>query len=43
LADDRRAYGAPTEFKSNAKIGEWDLTEGGYVENTIHQTIYTSK
>ncbi len=32
------AYGAPTEFKSNAKIGEWDLTwKDGMLENTIHQ------
>jgi len=32
------AYGAPTEFKSNGKIGEWVLpwTEG-MLENTIHQ------
>lgn len=32
------AYGAPTEFKSNAKIGEWELTwKEGMLENTIHQ------
>jgi hypothetical protein len=32
------AYGAPTEFKSNAKIGEWDLQwQEGMLENTIHQ------
>jgi len=32
------AYGAPTEFKSNAKIGEWDLRwKEGMLENTIHQ------
>lgn len=32
------AYGAPTEFKSNGKIGEWDLTwKDGMLENTIHQ------
>ena len=32
------AYGAPTEFKSNAKIGEWDLTwKDGMLENTINQ------
>lgn len=32
------AYGAPTEFKSNGKIGEWDLSwKEGMLENTIHQ------
>lgn len=32
------AYGAPTEFKSCGKIGEWDLTwKEGMLENTIHQ------
>jgi len=32
------AYGAPTEFKSNGRIGEWDLTwKPGMLENTIHQ------
>ncbi len=32
------AYGAPTEFKSNAKIGEWDLQwKAGMLENTLHQ------
>lgn len=32
------AYGAPTEFKSNAKIGEWDLSwKNGMLENTLHQ------
>jgi hypothetical protein len=32
------AYGAPTEFKSSGKIGEWDLTwKEGMLENTIHQ------
>lgn len=32
------AYGAPTEFKSCGKIGEWDLTwKDGMLENTIHQ------
>ncbi len=32
------AYGAPTEFKSNAKIGEWELVwKPGMLENTIHQ------
>jgi hypothetical protein len=32
------AYGAPTEFKSNAKIGEWNLEwKPGMLENTIHQ------
>ena len=32
------AYGAPTEFKSNGKIGDWDLTwKEGMLENTIHQ------
>ncbi len=32
------AYGAPTEFKSSGKIGEWDLTwKDGMLENTIHQ------
>lgn len=32
------AYGAPTEFKSNAKIGEWELGwKEGMLENTIHQ------
>jgi hypothetical protein len=32
------AYGAPTEFKSNGKIGEWDLQwKAGMLENTIHQ------
>jgi hypothetical protein len=32
------AYGAPTEFKSNAKIGDWELVwKDGMLENTIHQ------
>lgn len=32
------AYGAPTEFKSNGKIGAWDLGwKPGMLENTIHQ------
>lgn len=32
------AYGAPTEFKSNGKIGDWDLSwKEGMLENTIHQ------
>lgn len=32
------AYGAPTEFKSNGKIGEWDLQwRDEMLENTIHQ------
>lgn len=32
------AYGAPTEFKSKGKIGEWDLAwKAGMLENTIHQ------
>lgn len=32
------AFGAPTEFKSNGKIGEWDLTwKPGMLANTIHQ------
>jgi hypothetical protein len=32
------AYGAPTEFKSNGKIGEWNLVwKPGMLENTIHQ------
>lgn len=32
------AYGAPTEFKSNGKIGEWDLAwKAGMLQNTIHQ------
>ncbi len=32
------AYGAPTEFKSCGKIGEWDLVwKPGNIENAIHQ------
>lgn len=32
------AYGAPTEFKSNGRIGDWDLQwKAGMLENTIHQ------
>ncbi|MHB1305581.1 MAG: ADP-ribosylglycohydrolase family protein [Limisphaerales bacterium] len=32
------AYGAPTEFKSNGKIGEWELEwKPGMLENTLHQ------
>lgn len=32
------AYGAKTKFKSNAKIGDWELTwKLGMLENTIHQ------
>lgn len=32
------AYGAPTEFKSNGKIGEWPLEwKAGMLENTLHQ------
>lgn len=32
------AYGAPTEFKSNGKIGDWELAwKDGMLENTIHQ------
>jgi len=32
------SYGAPTEFKSNAKIGEWDLKwEPKMLENTLVQ------
>jgi len=32
------AYGAPTEFKSCGKIGEWDLTwKEGMLENALHQ------
>ncbi len=32
------AYGAPTEFRSNGKIGEWDLQwSPERVENSIHQ------
>ena len=32
------AYGAKTEFKANAKIGDWELTwKPGMLENTIHQ------
>lgn len=32
------AYGAPTEFKSNGKIGAWDLAwKAGMLQNTIHQ------
>ena len=32
------AYGAPTEFKSNGKIGDWNLEwKAGMLENTIHQ------
>lgn len=32
------AYGAPTEFKSNGQIGEWELVwKNGMLENTIHQ------
>jgi hypothetical protein len=32
------AYGAPTEFRSNGKIGEWELEwKQGMLENTIHQ------
>ncbi len=32
------AYGAPTEFRSNGKILDWDLAwKPGMLENTIHQ------
>ncbi len=32
------AYGAPTEFKSNGKIGDWELAwKDGMLENTIQQ------
>lgn len=32
------AYGAPTEFQSNGRIGEWNLVwKPGMLENTIHQ------
>lgn len=32
------AYGAPTEFKSNGRIGEWDLSwKPGMLANTIDQ------
>ena len=32
------AYGAPTEFQSNGRIGEWPLAwKPGMLENTIHQ------
>lgn len=32
------AYGAPTEFRSNGKIGEWSLAwKAGMLENTIEQ------
>ncbi len=32
------AYGAPTEFRSNGKIGDWELAwKPGMLENTIHQ------
>ncbi|MFM1943970.1 MAG: hypothetical protein RI897_2952 [Verrucomicrobiota bacterium] len=32
------AYGAPTEFRSNAKILDWDLEwKTGMLENTLHQ------
>jgi hypothetical protein len=32
------SYGAPTEFKSNAKIGDWDLKwEPGMLDNAIQQ------